>query len=246
MIASAVLTFVAIAEAPSSISNPSANRLKPYGPPRDPDHLEPLRGYDPDGYSQAVFESLIGYDLGELWMVSLPSFRPESAVVLRHVVTYSDPTKPSSRTITSEEWVIERVQVEKQIWRWKELEGGRMQLDIEATKDVIRQRATVSKEFALQMVAVWESVLRRTRYKDQDSGVLDGVTYQFYCRHNFFGEVANPRAGLPKMLTELGLRLADLAKADNKVHPKLTAECIDLAEKITSEVQKLEEADDGQ
>lgn len=214
--------------------------------PLNPNHLEPLPAYDPDGYNQAVFQSLIGDDPGELWMVAMPSFGPEYAVVLRHVVTYSNPEKPSARTITSEEWIIERVEAKKQIWRWKEIDGGRMELDIHATKDVIRQHSVVSKEFASQMFSAWESVLRRTRYTDQDYRALDGVIFQFYCHHNFFGEVWTPRTGIPSMLTELGLRLADVAKAGGEICPKLAAECIEIAKNIATETQKTEQAGSGQ
>ena len=221
--------------------DPFAVVAKDPEPPSNPNHLEPMAAYDPDGYDQAVFQSLIGKELGELWMIGRPSFGPEYAVILRHQVTYANPDEPFDRTISSEKWIVERVEAKKQIWRWKDLEGGRMELDIQVTKDVIRQSSEVSKEFASMMIAAWESILRRTRYPDEEYRGLDGVTFQFYCHYNLFGEVWTPRTGLPNMLTDLGHRLADLAKADDQARPKLVAECVEIAEKITAETQKPEQ-----
>lgn len=215
-------------------------------PPSNPNHLEPMAAYDPDGYDQAVFKSLIGKDLGELWMIGRPSFGPEYAVILRHEVTYSNPEEPFDRTISSEKWVVERVEAKKQIWRWKDLEGGRMELDIHVTNEVIRQSSEVTKEFASTMFSAWESVLRRTRYPGEDDRGLDGVTFQFYCHYNLFGEVWTPRTGLPNMLADLGHRLADLAKAGDEARPTLVAECVEIAKKITAETQKPEQGGAGQ
>jgi hypothetical protein len=51
----------------------------------NPNHLEPIPAYDPDGYNQAVFQSFIGKRrLVELWMIERPSFAMERAVSLDH------------------------------------------------------------------------------------------------------------------------------------------------------------------
>lgn len=236
----AAALFTVAAQAGSPESDPFAVDAKHPESPSNPNHLEPLPAYAPDGYDQAVFQSLIGKDPGELWMIGKPSFGPEYAVVLRHELTYSNPEEPFDRTIALEKWMIERVEAKRQIWRWRQLCGGRMELDIHATKDVIRQRSEVTKDFASQMLLAWESVLRKTRYPDEDYRGLDGTTFQFYCRHNFFGEVWTPRTGLPNMLTELGHRLADVVKASDEARPKLVAECVEIAKKITAETRKPE------
>jgi len=237
----AVVLLPAAAQDQSPDYDPFAVDAKHPEPPSNPNHLEPMAAYDPDGYDQAVFQSLIGKDPGELWMIGRPSFGPEYAVILRHEVTYANSDEPFDRRITSEKWVIERVEAKKQIWRWKELDGGRMELDIHPTKDVIRQRSEVTKDFASKMFSAWESVLRRTRYPDEDYRGLDGATFQFYCHYNFFGEVWTPRTGLPIMLTELGHHLGDVAKAGDEARPKLVTECVELATKITAETQKPEQ-----
>ena len=221
--------------------DPFAVDAKHPEPPSNPNHLEPMAAYDPDGYGQAVFQSLIGKDPGELWMIGRPSFGSEYAVILRHEVTYANPEEPFDSTISSEKWVVERVEAKKKIWRWKDLEGGGMELDIHVTKDVIRQSSEVTKEFASTMFSAWWSILRRTRYPDEDYRGLDGVTFQFYCHYNLFGEVWTPRTGLPNMLTDLGHRLADVAKAGDEARPKLVAECVEIAKKITAETKKPEQ-----
>lgn len=234
----AVLSAAAQSEAPDR--DPFAIDVKQPDSPSNPNHLEPVPAYEPDGYDHAVFRSLIGEDPGELWMIGKPSFAPEYAVILRHEVTYANAEKPVERTIASEKWVVERVEAKKQIWRWKDLGGGRLGLDIQVMKDVIRERSEVTQEFASKMISAWKSVLRRTRYTNGEYRGLDGTTFTFYCRYDFFGEVWSPRTGLPNMLTELGHRLADVAKAGDEARPKLVSECVELATQITAEAQKLE------
>lgn len=213
--------------------------------PRNPNHLEPIPAYDPDGYDQAVFRSLIGEDPGELWMVGKASFSPEYAVIIRHEITYAKSDDPFDRKIESEKWIVEYAEAKKQIWRWKEIGGGRSVLDIKVTKDVVRHRAEVSKEFSTTMFDAWHSVLRKTRYPDTDYRGLDGATFQFYC-HNLFGEIWTPNSGLPSMLTDLGQKLAEVAKAEAHNRSKLVAECTVLAKRIKSETQKPEQDGGGQ
>ena len=43
------------------------------------------------------------------------------------------------------------------------------------------------------------------------------------------------------MLTDLGYRLADVAKASDEARPKLVAECVEIAKKITAETKKNEQ-----
>jgi len=206
--------------------------------PRNPNHLEPIPAYDPDGYNQAVFKSLIGEDAGELWMISKPSFSTEYAVILRHVVIYVNPDDVVDRKVETEKWMVEYVEPKKQIWRWKEIEGGKSVLDIHVTKEVTRRQVEVSKEFSSTMSDAWTSVLRKTRYADTGYQGFDGATFQFYCHYHLFGEIWSPNSGLPAMLTELGEKLAEVAKAEVQDRSKLIAECTALAMKIKAEDQK--------
>ena len=206
--------------------------------PRNPNHLEPIPAYDPDGYDQAVFQSLIGEDAAELWMVGKASFSPEYAVIIRRELTFAKSDDISNRKIESEKWIVEYVEAKKQIWQMKDIGGGRSMLDIRVTKDVMRHRAEVSEEFSALMVGAWRSVLRKTRYAETDYQGLDGATFQFYCHYHFFGEIWSPDSGLPNLLTELGHKLADVAKAEVQERPELVAECTILAKKIKLEIQQ--------
>ncbi len=236
--AAALLAVTAQAEPPGF--DPFAVDVNRLEAPSNPNHLEPMPAYDPDGYDQAVFRSLVGDDLGELWMIVKPSFNPEYAVIVRHEIEYAKSDDPFDRRIESEKWVVERAEAKKQIWQWKDIGGGRSVLDIKVTKDVIRSRVEITKEFASQMFSAWQSVLRSTRYPDEDYRGLDGATFQFYCHHNLFGEVWTPRTGLPRMLTDLGFQLAEVATATDEGRPDSIAKCVEIAKKITAENQKLE------
>ena len=46
------------------------------------DHLVPVPPYDPSGYNNAVFQSLIVNGAANAYMISYPSFSPEEAVII--------------------------------------------------------------------------------------------------------------------------------------------------------------------
>ena len=49
----------------------------------NPGHLEPISPYDPVGYGQAAFNTLIGRHAAEFWMLCMPVGHPVWAVILR-------------------------------------------------------------------------------------------------------------------------------------------------------------------
>jgi len=217
--------------------------------PPGPNHLEPIPAYDPDGYDQAVYKSLLGKEPGEIWMVVRPSFSPEYAVTIRHEITYAPRSESGSpfvdRTIESQKWIVEYAKAKKQISHWKELGGGRAVLDIKTTKDVSRCRAEITGEFALSMIDAWRSVLLQTHYPSEtNDGGLDGVTFQFYCNPNLFGQTWSPSSGVPLRITNLGQKLGEVAKADTKSRGPLISECIAMAKELASP-KKLEQPADG-
>jgi len=172
-------------------------------------------------------------------MVARPSFSPEYAIILRHEIKYSD--HPIDEHVKSDKWVVEFVKAKKPIWRWKELGGGRMKLDIQVTMEVTRKRAEVTREFAQVISKAWEAALEQTRYSDSDYGGCDGETYQF-CYFNLFGEAWSPEGGIPRMITDLGHLLGDLAKQDHASRDELVTKCVTLANKITADAGKLKQA----
>lgn len=209
--------------------------------PSNPDHLEPIPPYEFDGYSQAVFQSLVeNNESVEAWMIVMPSFSPEYAVILRHLMKFSEPDDPFDRKLESERWVVESVEARKQIWRWKEIEGGGMKLDIKVTKELNRKRAEVTGEFAAAILSAWESVLRETRYPEMDHHGLDGTTYQFYRDHGLFGEIWSPTTGPPRVLAELGHELGEVAQAAEGNRGKHMEKCLKLAQELRASPAKSE------
>jgi hypothetical protein len=216
-----------------------------------PNHLEPIAPYDPDGYYQAVFQSFIGKQQPQLWMIELPSFDVERAVFLRHNVEYdpNDHSPPALRNILHEEWVIEYVIAKESIWRWKDIDKDTKILDIKPTDKLERHRTTVPKFFAELMQETWLNVLKLTRYPDEDDGGWDRTAFLFYCHDDpfaktllplsgaraYFGKTWSPQSGLPATLVELGHKLSGLAQADGKEKEALQREAVELARKITQE-----------
>jgi hypothetical protein len=200
----------------------------------NPNHLEPAPAYDPNGYHDAVCRSLVGQDVGELWMVTRFSFSPETAVVLRHEVERN----PKSGKTESDKWVLEYTKAKSMIWQWKETSGRQMELDIKVTNDVFRQRVEVSQSFVDAISKPWEAVVRQTRYATEGYRGLDGVTYQFYHHYALFGETWSPNEGLPLMMVNLGRALGELARSSPKTRPPLESACLNLARTLQQEVAK--------
>lgn len=225
----------------SALIDPFSADAPVFIPPPGPDHLLPIPAYHPFGYDLAVFQSLVGYQSAELWMIGRPSFGPEYAVILRCIQKFADSENIFNRKVESEKWVVEYVEAKKQIWRFKDREEGGMELDIKVTKELNRNSIEVSNGFADAMHSAWESVLKRTRYPDADYKGLDGITYQFYCRDELFGEIWSPHTGTPRMIADLGHKLGEAAKADKKVQAKLLKECLKLAEGLLARTSKLDQ-----
>ncbi len=152
--------------------------------------------------------------LAELWMVVKPSFLPEFGVILRRQRDFAESDDPFSDEVVAEKWLLELVEAKEQIWKWKRLDESTMALDIRVTNELNKKSLEVTKEFAVAVCAAWESVLRKTRYPERGYRGLDGTTYQFYRSPELHGEIWSPTEGLPSMLTDLGSKLVELARAE--------------------------------
>ena len=206
--------------------------------PSHPDHLEPIPGYDPDGDDQAVFRSLLGIELAAAWMVAKPSSSPEYAVILRHSTKSGS---PFDQRPESQRWVLEYVEAKRQIGRWRDPEERATGLDCNVTKDLKKKSVEITPEFAAAILSALESVLRKTRYSEDFYWELDGSTYQFYCQYGLFGQIQAPSTGLPRMITDLGLELCAVAKADEKDRKKHTEKSLKLTSAIRTAATKPEQ-----
>jgi hypothetical protein len=204
----------------------------------NPNHLEPIAPYDPDGYNQAVFKSLVGKrPFVTLWMIEQPSFSPECAVLLGRGADF-DPNasyRSPIRQVARDQWMIEYVVAKKQIWRYGRADVNMPVPCFKLTEEVERYRTTVTKDFAETMLAAWRSVLKTTRYPDERWPGADGTTFQFYCGYEYFGKTWSPDSGLPAMLVDLGHKLGELARPGAKNKKSLQRQALDLARKITQE-----------
>ena len=198
-----------------------------------PDHLEPIPAYDPDGYNQAVYKSLLGSKPAEGWMIGLPSFSPEYAVVLRCVSKYA-----KSQGTKSESWRVEYSIAKNKIYRSKTMKNGVMKLDIKVTDEVDRYSVEVSEDFVRHILGAWRSVLQETHYPTEYSGGLDGETFQFCCVPNLFGETWSPSSGKLKIMTDLGAELGELARSDEGAREAHLLKCQELADTLYGNAKK--------
>jgi len=186
---------------------------------RNPNHLEPVFE---SAYSTASRVLLIGDMPSELWMLVLPSFTPEWAVILRREYELFPGEDPNARDakVKREFWIVEYVQAEKKIYQNKEyylertsLVEGNL-LEIRKDGEVNRKKAEVSESLADEVISVWERVIKHTRYPAKMVIPVDGVTFRFYSEPFLYGETISPVFGIPAVLASIGTKMRDLTTSD--------------------------------
>ena len=186
--------------------------------------LTPIDAYDPDGYDQAVFQSLIGKTRADLWMVCKPSFASEYAVILRsEFLPGQDPFSQDTR-----KWTLEYAKAAQPIWHWEEYpEGysGSRKLDLRKNAVVVRRQIEIPASFATALLPAWSSVLRLTDYSNEGAGVMDGVTYQFSSEGRYFGETWSSETGLPADIVSLAQRLIQLVESPPDERSAIIKDC---------------------
>ncbi len=207
-------------------------------------HLTPIFPFDPDGYDQAVFQSLVGDRNPSLWMIARPSFDVEYAVLVFAVPIQNgepDPFGGGGRGVTGYDWVIEAAEVTRKIYQHKDIGDGSLVLDIKVTKDISRLRAGIPKDLGEQIRSAWNSVLNETRYiSDNRNSGLDGITVQFGTQSKA-GETWSPESGAPGLLFQLGQSLIELVSAQKNDRERQIQACSTLADKIVATRPKPEQ-----
>ena len=202
----------------------------------EPNHLVPISPYDPTGYQNAVFESLIVNGVANAYMISLPSFSPEEAVILYSDTEYlqkdGKPVFPVK--LTKEEWFVKSVIANKMIHQTKIRSDGAIEYDIRPTKDVVVHIAKIEKNDAQKIISAWKKVLQGTRYYDEPMSGFDGTNYLFYTGHELYGKAWSPDSGIPKMLVDLGNLLSEYARSEEKDRGQIMQNGILIADKILS------------
>ncbi len=213
------------------------------GAQANPNHLEPLPPYnyylDRVGYDigQAVFTALIDRKRPVLWMIEWPSFSPPSAVMLRRQVEYdpNDDSPLQGRRVKRELWLLDHVAVKP--LKWKTLGKGSNPPDIKPSEDVELSRTIVTTDFGKAVQEAWLNTLQLTRYAEDRRTGLDGTTFIFCYEDDIFGYTWSPNTCLPAMLMNLGRKLREIARSDEKNKEQLLKEADSLARRIAKEAE---------
>jgi hypothetical protein len=194
----------------------------------EPNHLEPIPAYDHwlDGYAQIVFRTLIEHRFPEVWMIALPSFRPEYAVILRRV----EP-EDSSEAYYELEYAI----AEQPIWNHKDVGNSTYVHDFRDDVAVDRHLARLPVDVAHNLVDSWKFVVRQTRYAEEDRLVCDGVYYDFYASPLLFGETWSPESGIPKMMVDCGELLIQYVESASQDRTEILGQMQNLIRKLRDE-----------
>ncbi len=190
----------------------------------DADHLVPISAYDSDGYSQAVFDSLIGESMPKLWMVVRPSFRPEYAIIL-----YEYKGK----------WTLEKVEANEKIWKFKKTDDNHLMLDIKSTTNVTKNTIVFEDSDFFELANTWKAVLKDTRYPKAIERGLDGTRYQFYAHNDLFGEVWSPTSRRPFIMVLLGETLGEIVEAKEGERQSLVAKAKAIASELSDLTREL-------
>jgi hypothetical protein len=165
--------------------------------------LEPLFAFArPDDYVTAVHEILVGK--GEYyWMIVLPSFRPEYAVLLKSRPGASDPKRFDA--------FLEVAQAESKIDdEARDLrDGGRLRREIR----IARKSKTISEADQHMLAVVSFAVHRKTRMPATPNRGVDGTTYLF-CFDTYSGQAWEP-TGETRQLVNAWSALADYVRANS-------------------------------
>jgi len=203
------------------------------------DHLEPIPPYTESGYAEGTYRELLGEGSAEGWMIGKPSFEAPYGVFIRRARKFAVGGDPFTPKLESESWTVEYA-----VRRWKEQQDGdedpnpnskpEMKTGFEVSRSVVK----VSKEFAEAVLNSWESLLRDTRYSKELSWGLDGEWFEFYCAYNLFGSTWSPSSGRPKIMTDLGAELGELARSGEAARDAHVRRCLELAAKLKAAGKK--------
>jgi hypothetical protein len=187
--------------------------LAPIAEAGEPDHLLPLDPY-PGGRHARYCDQLISrFKLGSPFFAELvvrPSFDPEFVVRLHG-------KKEDKSFDTTNQFFLTYSIADKNIWYSMPENGdGRKQKKVKISTATVE----IPKPLAVRIERLWEQMLLRTRYREQDvsSSVervigTDGTTFEFSV-WNAYGQTWSPEERLsPLLFVELGASLVDYCKA---------------------------------
>jgi hypothetical protein len=190
-------------------SDPFSENYKPEAMPSTPDHLVPLEPY-PGDWRRPYVKQLTQYlDLDAVYlarMIVRPSFGAEYSMRV-----HGD-TNSYAFDDSKEYFVSCRIS-DKSIWYSMPSNN-----DEKLQKPINPQllKASLPTATARRVCAIWKAMILRTRYPEDGSGGLDGVTIEFASQHGH-GEAWSPTDGTsPALLWDLGEKLIEYCKASDE------------------------------
>lgn len=195
-----------------------------------PNHLEPTVPYGWTGdlaeYGRIVHKRLIGDREALLWMLVHPAFTPQYSVMMDLAATHGDSIGTYCRLRT--------FAFNENIWYWKEREGEKQsEFALDSSVVVERRTASLPAEIGSSILELWERVLKGTRYPEEPTIGLDGVTYQF-CATGMYGKTWSPKSGVPKLMVDCGELMIEYVKAEEKKRE----ECLQRLNELLKQLQK--------
>ncbi len=190
-------------------SDPFSANYKPDNIPSTPDHLVPLEAY-PGDWQRAYVKQLTQYlDLDAVYlarMIVRPSFEAEYCMRV-----HGDAN--SYAFDNSKEYFVSCRISDKSIWYSMPTNN-----DEKIQKPVKPElfKASLPTATARRICIIWKAMILRTRYPEDGSGGLDGVTIEFASQHGH-GETWTPTSGTsPALLWDLGEKLIKFCKAPDE------------------------------
>jgi hypothetical protein len=192
-------------------------------------HLLPVAPY-PDAYLKTVRDTLIGDRRSDFWMLVLPSFSPEYALIVT-----STPAPSGGGT---KKYEMRWVQAISQIWL-KFHHDNKIDLRRSLKRPVDLKQTVISlpPETSGKLRLAWLETLRGVRYDipkgDIERIVLDGTTYEFFASPSYFGTTWSPHGGAPRKLVDLGECLISSVRASEVERVSRLESCTRIAMEIS-------------
>ena len=177
-------------------------------------------------YDLAIFNSLLGDESPELWMLAIPSFAPQYAIILDKRIESKDGKANGNKPYLKFSSFKKKLSFDPPF-------NPKQPYNIDSTKMVECYEIQIEDDFAKIIKTAWLRTLKQTRYTESKSNtLLDGTTYIFhYCEkqgRDYYGMTTLQSADI----VELSSKLTSLAKSTKKERDVLLKECTELALRI--------------
>lgn len=161
----------------------------------DNSHFTPMAPYGADsiaGYEQVVFDTLIGHDYTDGWMLVKPSFSAEYVVMINRRLDAS----MVGWSLDKIPFQVKVATAKTPIWGYSQRIDGTSFVGSRENVPVERTRADLSSADAASFLDAWFGGLREVRYSDEIFSGTDGVTFEFHSRSRY-GSTWSPGDGIP-------------------------------------------------